>query len=205
MKIILASTSPRRKEMLGWLNLSFTSVDPGVDETQIRHNSPDKLALLLSQAKAAAVAKNIKEGIIIGSDTVIALDGHIIEKPLDTDEQRHLINMHRNRPSTIISGVTVIVAATGKRVSRIKKTSFTMADITEQQIEDYIKSGQGLGKGGGFGIQDEEGMFVGRLEGCYTNSIGFPLCTVASILQALDVEITVDVSQTVKAKTGRKC
>ncbi len=80
-----------------------------------------------------------------------------------------------------------------------------MADLTDQQIEEYIKTGQGLGKGGGFGIQDENGMFIKKLDGCYPNSIGFPICLVADTLKEMGVKIKVDIRKVVKQKTKKLC
>lgn len=203
--IILASTSPRRKEMLAWLGVNFKSVAPGVDEDNIRDSDPAKLALLLAEAKAQAVAKNVDQGIVVGSDTVIEFENTIIEKAKDKNDQRRLINIRRGKPFDVISGVCLIDAATGEKICRTKTTTFWMANVPDEKIEAYIESGQGLDKGGGFGIQDENGLFIDQIEGCYTNSIGFPVCTVAEMLQELGIDLTVDAKVEVKRRTGHDC
>ncbi len=205
MKVFLASTSPRRKEMLRWLGLKYVTVAPGVDEEKIRDSDPVILAQLLAEAKAEAVAKNIGSGIVIGSDTVIEFEGTIVEKAKDIEDQRMMINLRKGKPFDIISGVCVIDAKTGKKVTKSKQTTFWMANVSKDKIEKYIQSGQGLDKGGGFGIQDENGLFIDRIEGCYTNSIGFPLCTVAEMLKNFGVNIEVDVRYEVKKRTGKDC
>lgn len=205
MKIILASTSPRRKEMLAWLGIDFDSVPPGVDEEKIRDKDPVKLAKMLAQAKAEAVAKNYSDGIVIGSDTVIEFEGTIIEKAANNDEQRKMIDSRKGKTFDVISGVCVINAKTGQKKTLAKKTTFYMANVPEAKIDAYIASGQGLDKGGGFGIQDENGLFIDRIEGCYSNCIGLPVCLVAEMLNDFGVEITLNPKSEVKKHTGHEC
>lgn len=203
--IILASTSSRRQEMLGWLGVEFRIASPGVDESRIRDKDPAKLAALLADAKAMAVADTVYEGLVVGSDTVISLDGRIIEKASDEAEQRELINFQLNKCPEVISGVCIVNSATGEKEVAIRKTSYRVANVAKDKIEAYIASGQGLDKGGGFGLQDENNMFLERMEGCYTNSIGFPLCTVSELLRKHGVIIGVDPQTVVAEKTGREC
>lgn len=204
-RIILASTSPRRQEMLSWLGIDFTSVSPEIDESLIRHSDPQQLTMLLAVAKAEAVAKLNGESIIIGSDAVVAFKNQIIEKPLDKKHQRELINMQKGKQAKVYSSICVIDAPKNKKVVRTLVTKYKMADLPDEKIESYIESGKGLDKAGGYGCQDEDGMFLAELEGCYTNLIGFPICEVANILKEFGVVITTDVKKIAEEKTGRKC
>lgn len=204
-RIILASTSPRRQEMLAWLGIKFDIASSGVDEELIRNKDPAKLALLLADAKAMAVARKYTKGLVIGSDTVIALHDRIIEKAANVIEQRALILSQLNQCPEVISGVCVIDAATGKLHHGIKITRYCVADVPRNEVEAYIASGLGLDKGGGFGLQDKNGLFLKKLDGCYTNLIGLPLCTVDELLAELGYVTNVDVKTVVKAKTGKGC
>ena len=205
MNIILASTSPRRIEMFRWLGVKFKTDNPQIDEKKIRDKNPVRLAKKLAKAKAEDVSKRYSEGIVIGSDTVIQLGNHIIEKPKDKKDQKRLIKLLTGKEIVIISAVYFKDLTKNRTICRIKKTPFLVKRLSKDQIESYIKSGKGLDKGGGFGIQDNGGMFIEKIKGCYPNSIGFPICTVSKVLKSLGVEINVNIKNLVKEKTGHKC
>lgn len=205
MNIVLASTSPRRRELLSWLNIKYTSVAPEVDEEKIRDQNPERLAMLLAEAKAEAIAKTLQQGIVIGSDTVIEFEDKIIEKAKDKKHQKQLIYAVMGKTTRVISGVCLIDSTTNKRLTKTKSTTLYTARVPDGLVDRYIESGQGLDKGGGFGIQDENGLFIERIEGCYTNCIGFPLCIVLDMLKAFGVAIKVDARQEVKKRAGYDC
>ncbi len=205
MKIILASTSPRRIEMLNWLAITFESVSPELDETKIRYTDPMKLTQKLSEAKAIAVADKYKDAIIIGSDAVVSFEGGIIEKPKDIDDQRRMLYLQRGKPAIVVTSVCLVNTKTNETVVKTKETEYTMANVTDEQIENYIKTGVGLSRAGGYGQQDENGMFIGTEFDCYPNSIGFPICLVKEMLEDMGVKINVDIKSVVKEKTGKLC
>lgn len=205
MKIILASTSPRRKEMLSWLGLNYDAVTPELDESAIRHNDPVRLTQLLAEAKAEAVRGDAKEGIIIGSDAIVCFNNQILEKAKNKDHQRKLIKAQRGQKAATVSSVCMINLATNEKIIRTKTTEYAIANITDEQMEAYIESGKGLDKAGGFGLQDENGIFVQEILGCYPNVIGFPICEVAEILRSFGVPIEVDIKSSVHDKTGYEC
>lgn len=205
MKITLASTSPRRKEMLGWLGVEFEAIAPTIDEATIRHNDPEKLTQLLAEAKAEAVRNGVKEGIIIGSDSIVCFNNQILEKAKDKNHQRELIKAQRGQKAATISSICIINTATNEKVIKTKTTEYQIANVTDEQMEAYIKSEKGLDKAGGFGLQDENGMFVQEILGCYPNVIGFPICEVAEILNNMGVPIDVDIREIVPTKVGYSC
>lgn len=207
MKIILASKSPRRVEMMQWLGISFESVSPEIDEAKLRDSDPVKLTAILAEAKAQMVANNYKneEAIIIGSDAVVAFDNQVIEKPKDVDEQRKMILLQRGKPATVVTSVCFINTKTSEKITETKKTDYIMAKVSDEQIEAYLKTGVGLSRAGGYGQQDEDGMFIGTEFDCYPNSIGFPICLVADTLRKMGIEINVDIKLIVKEKTNRSC
>lgn len=205
MKLILASKSPRRLEMLGWLGLPFEAISPDVDESKLRHSDPEKLTQILSEAKAKKVAANLTEGLVIGSDAVVAFAGSIIEKPKDVNDQRNMLSLQRGKPATVVTSVSIVNAKTGKTITKTKLTPYTMANVSDEQIESYIKTGVGLSRAGGYGQQDENGLFIGSEFDCYPNSIGFPICLVKDMLQEFGLTIDVDIKSFVKSKTGKSC
>lgn len=205
MKIILASTSPRRLEMLQWLGIPFESVSPDLDESGIRDTDPVELTQKLSLAKARAVADNKKGSIVIGSDAVVSFNNRIIEKPKDVKDQRRMLKLQRGKPAIVVTSVCLINTKTGEEVVRTKETKYTMANVSDNQIESYIKTGVGLSRAGGYGQQDENGMFIGTEFDCYPNSIGFPICLVKEMLENMGVKIDTDIKKVVMDKTGKSC
>ncbi|EKE05264.1 MAG: hypothetical protein ACD_19C00378G0002 [uncultured bacterium] len=205
MKVILASSSPRRIEMMEWLNIPFVYISPELDESQIRDNNPVHLTKKLSEAKAQAVADNAKNSLIIGSDAVVSFKNKIIEKPRDVEDQRRMLYLQRGKPAVVVTSVCVINTKTGKKVTRTKKTKYKMAYVNDEEIEEYIKKGVGLSRAGGYGQQDENGMFIGSEFDCYPNSIGFPICLVKEILEDMGIKVGLDIKKIVKQKTGKSC
>jgi len=205
MKIILASASPRRLEMMQWLGLPFKSISPELDESRIRDNDPVGLTIKLAEAKAQAVANNLKNALVIGSDAVVSFKDKIIEKPKDITDQRRMLYLQREKPAVVVTSVCVINTKTGKKVTRTKKTKYKMAYVSNEKIEDYIKTGVGLSRAGGYGQQDENGLFIGSEFDCYPNSIGFPICLVKEMLENMGVKIGLDIKKIVKQKTGKSC
>ncbi len=205
MKVILASSSPRRIEMMEWLDIPFEYINPELDESQLRDEDPVRLTRKLSEAKAQAVANKVKNSLVIGSDAIVSFKNKIIEKPKDTEDQQRMLYLQRGKPAVVVTSVCVINTKTGKKVTRTKKTKYRMANVSDEKIEAYIKTGIGLSRAGGYGQQDENGMFIGSKFDCYPNSIGFPICLVKEILEDMGIKIGLDIKKVVKQKTGKSC
>lgn len=205
MKIILASASPRRLEMMQWLELPFESISPELDESEIRDDDPVRLTKKLAEAKAQAAANNSKNALVIGSDAVVSFKKKIIGKPKDIKDQRRMLYLQEGKSATVVTSVCVINTKMGKKVTRTKKTKYRMAYVSDEKIEDYIKKGVGLSRAGGYGQQDENGMFIGSEFDCYPNSIGFPICLVKEMLEDMGVKVALDIKKIVKQKTGKSC
>ena len=205
MRVVLASKSPRRKEIMGWLGIDFEISPYTFDESDIKHKSPLKLTRLLAEAKADAVTSLYPDSIIIGSDTLVSFNNLILEKPLNKNHQRQLIHMQNGKEAKVYCTVCVINTSTKQKVIKTKVTRYKMAKASNNQIEQYIKSGQGMDKAGGYGNQDENNMFLDKLYGCYSNLMGFPACEVATILKSMGIPINVNIKKLVNNKTGRKC
>lgn len=203
--IVLASQSPRRIELLNWLGIVFHTTSSEFDESKIRHNQPRKLTRLLAEAKAQAVVDRYPGAIIIGSDAVVDFDGKTFEKPKTVEQQRQMLEVQFGNKARVYSSICIINMSTGEKVVKSRVTNYKIAKPSKTELEAYIQSGQGMDKAGGFGNQDENGLFLGELQGCYTNLIGFPLCDVATILKRMGVPINVNVKKIVSLKTGRSC
>ncbi|HUW21162.1 MAG TPA: nucleoside triphosphate pyrophosphatase [Candidatus Bathyarchaeia archaeon] len=187
--IILASASPRRKEILKKLGLKFKTEASNYQEEMIRDISPRKLARLLSLGKAKAVAKNHKTGLIIGADTFIILGKQLLGKPDTAVEAKKMLEKIGGRTLSVITGFTIIDTESGKTVSDLAETKVYIRKLTEAEVDNYVKSGEPIGKAGAFAIQGLGALIVERIEGDYYNVIGLPLCLLAEKLKQFGVRI----------------
>lgn len=185
--LILASSSPRRRELLAALGVAFEVVPSEVDESTDERD-PARVAELLAVRKAQAVvglASTPPGAVVIGSDTVVVLDGHILGKPRDASEARATLRLLRGRGHEVFSGVA---AATGGRIlSEHARTAVHMRPYTDEEVEAFIASGSPFDKAGGYAIQDEAFAPVERFEGCRCNVVGLPLATLRGLLASLGV------------------
>ena len=188
--LVLASTSPRRRQLLADLGLTPALEDSGVDESISQADQPpEALAQELALRKAMAVAARRGHGLVIGADTVVALDGRILGKPTSPAQAREMLQDLRGRSHRVITGVAVVDAASGRPVTEHCVTTVTMRDYTEAEIEAFIASGEAMDKAGAYAIQDQAFRPAARVDGCYANVIGLPLCVVASLLEGFGVAL----------------
>lgn len=184
MEIILASQSPRRKEILSLLDIPFKIMVSDADETADESLPAYFIAESLSLKKAAAVAKNIDtEAIVIGADTIVVSEGKILGKPKDNDDAAAMLSALSGRTHSVISGVTVMDTKSAKSESFYVETKVTFAELTDTEIADYIASGEPCDKAGAYGIQGRGGKFVEKIEGDYFNVVGLPLSKLYQVLK----------------------
>jgi septum formation protein len=181
--VVLASTSPRRRDLLGRLGLPFVVVPSGVEEEGAT-GTPAEVVLTLARAKAAAVAAGRGAGLVIGSDTVVVLGDTIIGKPGDAAEARATLRRLRGAAHTVYTGLAVIDAATGHAVARVVSTIVVMADYDEAAITAYVATGEPLDKAGSYAAQGRGAALIARVAGCHANVVGLPLCATAAALAA---------------------
>lgn len=185
-KIILASASPRRDEILNLAGLRHEIKASGADETPPRGASPADAVRLLSFRKAkAASAECGPEDIIIAADTTVELDGRMLGKPKGAEDARRMLRALSDKEHYVHTGITVMCRE--KTVSETVTTKVRMRKIEEEELEGYIDSGEPMDKAGAYGIQGLGGIFVSRLEGDYFNVMGLPLCRLCEILRTLGV------------------
>jgi len=185
-KIILASSSPRRSELLKQLGLSFTVYKIDVEE-EIEEKNPENLAERLAFSKAEAVAKLIGCGVVIGADTIVSVDGCILGKPQDRNEAAKMLNLLSGRTHMVLTGLAVIVQPGFYVQTHVERTFVRMRDLKQDEIEWYLNCDEPYDKAGGYGIQGKAAVFIDRLEGCYYNVVGLPLAALWRLLDKAGV------------------
>lgn len=174
MKIILASTSPRRKELLKELHIRFESFHPQIDETVLPNESPQGYALRLARTKAHAAADELGDGLYIGADTVVTLDGAIFGKPRDIPDAHDILSCLSGNTHTVITAYCVFDYSSGKEVLKAVETLVTIKELTDTQISDYTETLEPMGKAGGYAIQGKGKFMVEKIIGSYSNVVGLP-------------------------------
>ena len=176
--IILASKSPRRQELLKFITQDFTVKTAEVDETLPEKISPADAVLYLSKIKAEPF-KN-ENDIVIGADTVVAIDGKILGKPSDKADARDMLRLLSGKTHSVFTGVTVFKGNDSK--SFFSETKVTFFELSESEIENYISTGEPLDKAGAYGIQGFGSLLVEKIEGDYFNVVGLPVSKLNRLL-----------------------
>ncbi len=179
-RLVLASASPRRSELLRQIGIEAEIVPAHIDESGIRHDDPVRLALALARAKAEAVGAR-RESIVLAADTVVEVDGHILEKPADRPEAERMLGLLSGREHRVITGVAVI-RETGELVDGYAETRVTFAAMTEAERAACLDSDEWVGVAGAYRIQGTAARHITNLCGSYSNVVGLPLHLVYSIL-----------------------
>ena len=210
--IILASGSPRRRELFGLLGLPFVVRSADVDETPRSGESPQMLVARLSGTKAAVARSDLVQSdefpgrvLVVAADTVVVLDEEILGKPEDAAHAAHMLQRLRGRSHQVCSAVAVVEAASGRATVRINTTDVWMRDFADAEMEAYINSGDPLDKAGAYAIQHAGFRPVDRIEGCFTGVVGLPLKSLVKGLADFEVVPPVDVSAVCRRWTGHDC
>lgn len=170
LRILLASSSPRRIELLGQLGLDFTHVASDVEEEE---SSLDPVERVEGNARRKAMSVSAPDSVVIGSDTVVELDGQILGKPSDEDEAKVMLASLSGCVHQVYSGLSLVFK--GKSVTRHECTKVWFRTLSDKEIDDYVESGEPLDKAGSYGIQGLGRVLVEKIEGSYSNVVGLPL------------------------------
>ena len=183
-KIVLASASPRRKELLENIGCKFSVVISDADETNIPKDlEPGTYVRELSLLKASQAAKYVdKNTLVIGADTVVESEGRILGKPKDKNEAFEMLKPMSGKTHYVYTGITVVDTNDMHAVSQYEKTAVTMREIPDREINYYIDNFNVLDKAGAYGIQEYASVFVSRIEGDYFNIVGLPLCRLSEMI-----------------------
>ncbi len=185
--VILASASPRRIELIKKITDDFTVIPSSADES-IDNNVPtDEIPLILSSRKALSIAKDHKDSVVIGCDTVVIANNEVLGKPKDKDDARRMISMLSGISHKVITGVTVIKDK--NTISFSETTVVRFRPLTEQEIEEYISCDEPYDKAGGYAVQGIAGKFVEELIGDYYNVVGFPVNRIRTTLQSIGIKV----------------
>lgn len=194
MKLILASASPRRAEILTNAGLAFETYSAAVDESRLPNESPVQMVERLALAKAQAVAGRLQiaePAIVIGADTVVVLDDDVLGKPRTFEIARAMLYRLSGREHAVITGVAVLAAVPGAPrpfadavCVEHEITRVWFSPMSPREIEEYAATGEPLDKAGAYAIQGLAGRFIPRIEGCYFNVVGLPLARVWKMLAA---------------------
>jgi septum formation protein len=186
MKLILASASVRRAEILHDAGLSFTVLSSAVDETPMAAESPTELVQRLADAKAELVAaRAVGPAIVIAADTEVVLDGQVLGKPRTSEDARQMLAKLSGRTHSVVTGVTLVRLPDIERRSFVETTHVQFAQIPDEEITRYLATGEPFDKAGSYAIQGRAGRYVPRIEGCYFNIVGLPLARLCQELGEL--------------------
>lgn len=179
MTLWLASTSPRRRELLRRLGVRFRLLEPSASEADIlkanRHLSPRRFAIECARAKALSVTSSASPGFVLGVDTIVVLDGRIMGKPRTRADARRMLTALSGRTHRVISAVAVARLPEARIRTGAEVTSVAFRRLAASEIERYIATREPYDKAGAYGIQERAGVFVRRVAGCYLNVIGLPV------------------------------
>lgn len=191
--IVLASASPRRKELLEQIGLEFQVIPSRAEEIVLPDETPEAHVERLSIDKATEVAerKNIDGRWFIGSDTIVLCDGQILGKPKNEQHAAEMLRMMSGREHRVLSGYAIIDRKTGEQRSEAVSTSVRFRDLTDEEIARYIATSEPADKAGAYAIQGLGVCFVAGIEGSYTNVVGLPLCRLTLALKELGVPLQI--------------
>ncbi len=173
---ILASKSPRRGQLLKQIGLKFKAVDSKIQELDSMNHNPIRLVKHNSLLKSRNVALNYKKEIIIGADTIVYLNDSILNKPKDMKEAKKFLRMLSNNLHYVYTGINIINTKNGNEIFDYERTSVYFRELSDEEINYYVKNYKPLDKAGGYGIQDDFGcLFIEKITGDYYNIMGLPL------------------------------
>jgi len=178
--LILASGSPRRRELLSRMGYTFSTCIPDVDENVEGHARD--IVGILAERKAAAACEMCEEGVVIASDTLVSLGGVPLGKPADAEDARRMLRSLSDREHEVFTGVCIRDAASGQSRTQVVRTGVVFRKLSDEEIDAYILTGEPMDKAGAYAIQGGAGKFVERFDGSFENVVGFPVDEVRSML-----------------------
>jgi septum formation protein len=189
-RLVLASTSPRRVQLLKQIGINVDVLPSSVDEIIDPAVSPDRNAMNLAMMKAKDVGVSVGDAIVIGADTIVAVGETLLGKPRNVPDAIRMLETLSGRVHTVYTGIALLDMPSGRSVTDVEVTRVTFRTLPRREIEEYVASGSPMDKAGAYGIQDDYGaVFVSRIEGCYHNVVGLPLSKLYLTLQNFQSEL----------------
>lgn len=186
-RIVLASQSPRRADLLGRLGLEFTVEPADIDEGYPEHEMPATYAERLAREKAISVAHRHHDALVVGSDTIVVLDSDVLGKPKDEADAVRMLNRLSGREHEVFTAVAAVLG--GRVESSVERVSVRFRALDDREIEAYVATGEPLDKAGAYAIQGRAGVFVRHLAGSYTGVMGLPLYETAELLESFGLSL----------------
>jgi septum formation protein len=181
--IVLASASPRRQELLRNAGIPFTVQPADINETPLAGESPRACAERLAREKALAVWQNRSQVYVLGADTIVVVDGAILGKPRDRDDALRMLRLLSGRTHVVITGVCLVGPVSSNIQIAAEITFVTMCEVTDDEIRDYVATGEPMDKAGAYAIQGIASRWIPRIEGDYSNVVGLPVALVYAMLR----------------------
>jgi len=173
--LVLASSSPRRTEILTAVGWPFEAQPAHIDETRLEGESPEDFVSRLARAKAERVAGTRLFGLVLGADTTVVVDGHVLEKPRDEEDARRMLRLMSERVHEVLTGVALVSAESGRVATGLERTRVRFAAMTDEEIAWHVETGSVLDKAGAYAIQGRAALFIEGIEGDYWNVVGLPV------------------------------
>jgi septum formation protein len=180
--LVLASQSPRRKELLEILGIPFSIVSPQTDETPLPGESPDRYVVRVARDKAKDVASRLENSVILSADTAVTIDGEILGKPAHRDDAIRMLGRLAGREHRVYTAVCVVDQPRGRMRQGLEETAVWFKSLTEAEIAMYVDRENVMDKAGAYGIQGFASVFIPRIEGSYSNVMGLPMALVYELL-----------------------
>jgi septum formation protein len=188
MKFILASASPRRRELLASIGLDFDVIPSHVPEVHQEGEAPEEYVARLSRDKARALAVQYPARWVIAADTTVLLGEQLLEKPVDKNDAARMLETIAGKTHIVYTGVTLEQAETGYRDTRVAESEVRMLPLSPREIEWYVATGEPLDKAGAYAVQGIGAMFIDSIHGSYTNVVGLPLATLFQMMRKAGID-----------------
>ncbi|MCX7816910.1 MAG: Maf family protein [Syntrophales bacterium] len=182
-KLILASASPRRIELLSLLGLVFDVVPSSIEETYYSHEAPQDYVLRLAEVKARVVASRYPEAWVLAADTIVIIDGEVLGKPKKRDEAEAMLRKLSGRTHEVYTGFNLSSVREGTNVSRYVRSLVTFRNLSDDEIFWYTRTDEPYDKAGAYAVQGKGAFFIKEIQGSYTNVMGLPLCEVVEVMK----------------------
>ncbi len=182
MNLVLASQSPRRKELLSILGLPFTVVPAAIDEIPLPGETPETFVVRAAREKGMEVASRVSQSVVLSADTVVTIDGEILGKPQDEEDAARMLRKLSGRDHWVYTAVTIVNQVRQETLDGLERTRVWFHSLTDQQIRDYIGRENVFDKAGAYAIQGYAGVYIPKIEGNYFNVMGLPIPLVHDIL-----------------------
>src|SRR6201991_2246540 len=173
-KLVLASSSPRRKEILDAVGCTYEAIVAGIDESLLPNEEPAAYVQRLARSKAEAVAAKLQSGLVLGADTTVVIDDHILGQPENDEDARRMLKLLNGKWHEVLTGVAVVRVG-GESLVEYETTRVRFAEMTDREIDWYVATGEARGKAGAYGIQGAAGLFIEEIQGDYFNIVGLPI------------------------------